>query len=633
MRKDLIYTIPKEEHTEKRLIEILDEHEELRFVSIAAVDLIGNETDAKIPVNVFRKDLDNFLNGTAAQTDGSSVFLPKIATLNNAKVDMKADLDCNWFVEYNKDLLDPTNGKPIGTIKIPCYLFHEGIPVDSRHILAEAERDFKANILNIFKESKKLCEEFNVKAEEISTVSVTAATELEFWVKSPSTHGDIDALSTSQELKEQYWGKTRGAVRSAIEETLILMDLYGLHPEMGHKEVGGVRAKLTDSGKFEGILEQLEIDWRFNDPKLTADYEILVRNLVREVFMTYGLEVTFLAKPIDKIAGSGEHTHMGTSLTLHDGKRINLFSPLKEDYLSTIGYGSLMGILNNYEIINPFVTTSNEAFKRLKKGYEAPISIVSSLGYSPKTPSRNRTILIGLIRDEHNPLATRFELRAPNPHTNTFLCMASLLMAMTDGINYAKEKAPEELLQELSKTPEESFEYLRQGRAYRTEKDVFDDFTDEERERYFGVAPENVYENVKAFRTYPEKLEVLKRNGVFSDQILVSYEEGLMYKWYTEINHRIIPNFISEIRSFKKLHREGEYRNDSENWQKVEKLRISLVKDTDFEKGLFNLMRDALERGDYENLSDLQKTMYSKMNNLRDAYKNYKDNLLDMICL
>jgi len=57
------------------------------------------------------------------------------------------------------------------------------------------------------------------------------------------------------------------------------------------------------------------------------------------------------------------------------------------------------------------------------------------------------------------------------------------------------------------------------------------------------------------------------------------------------------------------------------------------MKDTDFEKGLFNLMRDALEREDYENLSNLQKTMYSKMNNLRDAYKNYKDNLLDMICL
>jgi len=630
MRKDLIYTIPSEEHTREKLLSLLDEHDEIRFVSIAAVDLIGHETDTKIPVKVFRKDMDLFLNGMASQTDGSSVFLPKIATLNNAKVDMKADIDCNWFIEYNDDLLDTENQKPIGTIKIPCYLFHNDIPVDSRHILAEAEKDFKENLMKVFKENENVLGELNLKYEDVASVEVTAATELEFWVKSPNTHGDVEALSTSQELKEQYWGKTRGNVRSAIEETLILMDLYGLNPEMGHKEVGGVRAKLTDSGRFEGVVEQLEIDWRFADPKLASDYEILVRNLVREVFIRYGLEVTFLAKPIDKIAGSGEHTHIGASIVLKDGRRVNLFNPLKEDYLSTIGYGSLMGILNNYEVINPFVTSSNEAFKRLKKGYEAPISIVSSLGTSPTVPSRNRTILIGLIRDDNSPMATRFELRAPNPHTNTFLCIASLLMAMTDGINYAKDKSPEELLLELSKSPGESFGYLQKERAYRTEKDVFDDFSDEDRETYFGVAPDNVYENVRAFRSYPKKVEVLKRNGVFSNKILESYAEGLMYKWYTEINHRIIPNFIAEIRDTKKLHKDGGFINDAENWGKVEKLKISMMKDTEFEKGLLSLMRDAFEKKDYENLSNLQKTMYARMEELRSSYKTYKDNILDL---
>lgn len=630
MRKDLIYTITKEELTKEKLFDILDKHEEIKFVSIAAVDLIGHETDTKVPVKLFRKDIDLFLNGIAAQTDGSSVFLPKIATLNNAKVDMKADLDCNWFVEYNDSLLDPENGKPIGTIKIPCYLFHEGQPVDSRHILAEAEVDFKANVLECFKNSQKLQDEFKISYEDIKAVEITAATELEFWVKSPSTHGDVEALSTSQELKEQYWGKTRGAVRSAIEETLVLMDLYGLSPEMGHKEVGGVRAKLTDEGRFEGILEQLEIDWRFSNPKLTADYEMFVRNLVREVFIRYGLEVTFLAKPIDKIAGNGEHTHVGVSLSLKDGRRINIFNPLVEDYLSTVGYGSLMGILHNYEVINPFVTSSNEAFKRLKKGYEAPISIVSSLGTSPKIPSRNRTILIGLIRDENSPLATRFELRAPNPHTNTFLCLASLLMAMTDGINYAVTKSPEELLTELSKNPGEFYGYLKEDRAYRTEKDVFDDFSDEEREACFGVAPDTVFENIRAFSLYPEKLSILKRNGVFEDRILESFEEGLLYKWYTEINHRIIPNFVKEIRGMKKLHRDDEFPNDQINWENVRKLKIELMKDADEKKGLFNLMKETLEKCEYDLLSDLQKTMYAKMNNLRDAYKDYKDNLLDL---
>lgn len=631
MRKDLIYTFKKAELTKEELTKGLTEHPEIKFVSLAAVDLIGHETDTKIPVSLFLKDLDTYLNGFAAQTDGSSVFLPKIATLNNAKVDMKADTDVNWFVEYNEELKDVASGKPVGTLKIPCYLYHDGIPVDSRHILTEAEKSFKKNIMKLFEESEALKKEFGFGVEDIEQVDITSATELEFWVKSPSASSDIDALSTSQELKEQYWSKTRGAVRSAVEETLILMELYGIEPEMGHKEVGGVKAKLNDSGRFEGVLEQLEIDWKFSSPKQTGDYELFVRNLVREVFIRYGLEVTFLAKPLDRIAGSGEHTHVSTSVKLKSGKRVNLFTATKVDFMSTIGYGSLMGILKNYEVINPFVSSSNEAFKRLKKGYEAPISIVSSLGYKPDIPSRNRTILIGLIRDENSPLATRFELRAPNPHTNTFLCLSSLLMAMIDGLLYAKDKSSEDLLKELSKEPDEYYGYLEKGRAYRTEKDVFDDFTDEEREKCFGVAPETVYENIKAFGLYPDKVEVLKRDDVFSEKIIDSYADGLLYKWYTEIAHRIIPNFISEIRSFKKFHIDGEFLDDRSNWDKVERIKIALMKNTDKGKGIFNYMRNAADRHDYDTLSDTQKVMFEKMSELRAAYKHYKDNLMDLI--
>ena len=56
---------------------------------------------------------------------------------------------------------------------------------------------------------------------------------------------EIEQLSTSQELHEHYWTRTKGSVRTALEETLILMELYGFEPEMGHKEVGGVKAKLS----------------------------------------------------------------------------------------------------------------------------------------------------------------------------------------------------------------------------------------------------------------------------------------------------------------------------------------------------------------------------------------------------
>ena len=79
--------------------------------------------------------------------------------------------------------------------------------------------------------------------------------------------------------------------------------------------------------------------------------------------------------------------------------------------MSVVVYGSIMGLLINYEVINPFVSATNDSLIRLKPGFEAPVCIVTSLGHTPKLPSRNRTILAGLIRDLKNPMATRFELR------------------------------------------------------------------------------------------------------------------------------------------------------------------------------------------------------------------------------
>ena len=83
MIKDLLYIIPKDKHSKEEVTNLLRNHPEIKFVSFVGVDLSGNDTDEKIPVNLFLDDLDSFLHGVAVQTDGSSVVLPGIATLNN----------------------------------------------------------------------------------------------------------------------------------------------------------------------------------------------------------------------------------------------------------------------------------------------------------------------------------------------------------------------------------------------------------------------------------------------------------------------------------------------------------------------------------------------------------------------
>lgn len=633
MNKDLLFTIPKKYHNKESLISIFEEHPEIKFVSLVGVDLAGNDTDEKIPSKLFLKDMDSFLHGTAVQTDGSSVVLPGIATLNNAKVDMIADLDCKWFVDYNYDFIDPLTNRPVGTLRIPCFLIHEDKAVDSRHILKNSINTFKSNIFSLLKKYPETLNDLNIKFDDIDDLLLISATELEFWVKTPNDKALIEELSTSEVLQEQYWTRTKGNVRTALEQSLLYMDEYGFEPEMGHKEVGGVKAKLTSSGQFDHIMEQLEIDWKFSDAMQAADNELFIRTLVKETFRRNGLEVTFLAKPISGVAGSGEHTHLSLSLKLKDGRIINLFNPTKNHFLSKIGYGSIMGILKNYEVMNPFISATTDSLKRLKPGFEAPVCIVTSLGQSPEVPSRNRTILAGLIRDPHNPLATRFELRSPNPFTNTYLCIASSYMAMLDGIKYALEnnKTEDDLLAELSKKPGEEADYLEKSRAYRSEEDVFEDFTDSQRNEYFGVAPATVFENLSAFDKYPEKVEVLKVNSVFTDKLINSFKMATTKRWTTEITSRIIPSYTKDIRAAKQLHCCDKALDlDVSTWMTINELRHITMKDSYHRRSLFTQIKNAINESDFEKASDLQIKLDKNMSELNDLYSTYKKNLLDI---
>nr|WP_253201807.1 glutamine synthetase [Clostridium sp. DSM 17811] len=630
--KKLIYVIPKEKHSEKDIKDILLAHSEVKFVSLVGIDLSGNDTDERIPMKIFLDDISGFSNGVI-QTDGSSVVLPGIATLNNAKLDMLADADCNWYIDYNYENIDAETQLPIGTLKIPCTLLHDKIPVDSRSILKRSVETFKTTLLDLLKENPSALSSFDFEYKDIDNLMLTSATELEFWVKTPNDKADIEELSTSQVLKEQYWSKTKGNVRTALEQTLLLMQEYGFEPEMGHKEVGGVKAQIGEAGSLTHIMEQLEIDWKYSDALQCADNELFIRNLVKETFRLNGLDVNFLAKPVHDVAGSGEHTHIGIAVKLKSGKRVNLFNSDNNHFLSTLGYASVMGVLKNYEVINPFVSSTNDSLRRLKVGFEAPICIVTSLGHSVDVPSRNRSILLALIRDLDNPLATRFELRAPCPHTNTYLALSTLYMGMLDGIVYAikNNKSEDDLLKELSKAPGDDADYLEKDRAYRSEEDVFEYYTEAQRADYFGKAPKTVYENVSSLDEFPTKLEILKTGDVFTTSIINSFRMAITSRWVTEINNRLLNNYAEEIRKCKMIHTaEKALDLDLANWQKVNDLRHSLMKDTYSKTSLFTKINEASNIENYEELSTLQIQLDAQIEELRFCYSNYKKNLLDI---
>ena len=623
--------ISPEELNRESLLRILEEQAEIRFVSVAGVDLMGHETDAKIPVEVFRENIDEFLYGIAVNTDGSSVVLPGIASINNARIDMRADTSVKWWLDQNVDNIDPVTGLPVSTLKIPCFLIHHEKAVDSRSVLKRAVEHFQQEILSLIREYPEAVAPLKISPGDVAAVEITAATELEFWARAEEDNLELEELSTSQELKEQYWARTQGDIRTGLERSLMTMSAYGLSPEMGHKEVGGVKSRVNKNGGARSIMEQLEVDWRFDNAMQAADNELVAKLIIRETFSQLDIDVTFLAKPMEGLAGSGEHHHMGVVLQLTNGAKLNLFSGGEKHFLSRWGYAALMGLLHNYEITAPFIVQSNDAFRRLKKGYEAPICIVASLGRTLEVPSRNRTVLVGLIRDIGDPFATRFELRSPNPHTNTYLAMATMLQSMLDGIKWAvtNEKDEDQLLAELCKEPGEEADYLEKDRMYRSEDDVFTAYSDEERDTLFGRAPASVWENVQSFDRYPDKMSALTAGGVFTPELISSFRMAVTEKWQVELEHRIIPNFIKEIRSLSCLHQSPGNPGDDERWEKVQTLRYQLMLSLDGKPGIFDQIHEAFAAGDDQKASNLQQTMYDAMKELRFSYHDYLVHLLD----
>lgn len=616
----------------KELKKTIEESDEIKFISLCGVDLGNHSTDERIPKEYILDDFEGFLEN-GIQTDGSSVYLPIIAELNNAKVDIIPDKEVKWFVDYNTNSLDE-NSLPKGTLDIPSFLRHSNNFVGSRAVLKRATEYVKKEVLK-YLEADHALDDLPIKStKDIKDVVLTSATELEFWVKTPDHRSDIEKLNASQELKEHYWKRTVGQVRTAMENALEALNASGMVAEMAHKEVGGVKSKLTGTNLYTGIMEQLEIDWEYDYALQSADNELYAKNIIKDTFESQGLDVTFKAKPIENVAGSGEHTHISISLLTKKGDYINLFSHKDHEnhFMSKFGWGALYGMIHNYDIINPFVTATTDGFKRLKPGFEAPVCTVASIGRSPQMPSRNRTVLAGLIRDIKSPMATRFELRAPNPNTNTYLALSALYLCIIDGIKYVVEnnKNSEELHTNFLKdTGEEKF-YLDTNRLYCTEKDVFDSFTRAERDALFGKPPSTVYENLKQLEDN-DKINILLDGDVFKKDLIASYKKSMEEQWKNEMIFRLRENVLKVVRRYKKAHQEDDVVDlDIVNWEKVNNLRYELAKDTMAKKSLLTNLLEAIESDKLDEASKYQLEIDEKLKALHVEFNNYKNNLINI---
>ena len=206
--------------------------------------------------------------------------------------------------------------------------------------------------------------------------------------------------------------------------------------------------------------------------------------------------------------------------------------------------------------------------------------------------------------------------------------LAACYSAVLDGIEAAATHTTDELLGELSKNAGDKGFYLEKDRAYRSEKDVFEDYTEAERTRLFGAPPATVWEHMQSFANYPEKKAVITAGGALRDQIIDAFKAGELLRWRTELVSRIIPGIRDIVRKSRKIESDFVTDQDSYNWNKINGLRSYLAKDSIDEKSLFTQLINALDTGDYGTASALQVEMYDKTEELKSLYDSYQKNII-----
>jgi glutamine synthetase len=170
-----------------------------------------------------------------------------------------------------------------------------------------------------------------------------------------------------------------------------------------------------------GTAGQGEIDMKFEPLLKMADQFMWFKYIIKNVARRHGKTVTFMPKPIFDDNGSGMHTHV----SLWKGGE-PLFAGDRYAGLSQTAMHGVGGILKHARAILAFAAPTNNSYRRLVPGFEAPVNLAMS--------ARNRSAAVRIPMYSTSPKAKRVEFRCPDPSSNGYLMFSAMLMAMLDGI-------------------------------------------------------------------------------------------------------------------------------------------------------------------------------------------------------
>lgn len=458
--------------------------EEVVFVDIRFTDLLGGQHHFNVPAESV--DADFFTTGQLF--DGSSI--PGFAGIADSDLQLIPDVGTAFIDPFRKhktlcmsfSILSPRTG--------------EAYVRDPRSVAQRAE-DY-------------------VAATGIADTAIFAA-EAEFYIF------DDVRFDTSQpnrsffaiDSNEAYWndgtdieggnlGHRNGTMKGYFpvppvdkhadlrDDISLLLAGVGLEVERSHHEVGA-------GG-------QGEINYKFNTLVRAADDVQVFKYIVKGAAEQAGKSATFMPKPIFGDGGSGMHCHQSLWM---DGEPL-FYDERGYANLSDTARWYIGGLLKHASAVLAFTNPTVNSYKRLVKGFEAPVNMLYSQG--------NRSAAIRIPVTGSNPKAKRLEFRAPDPSGNPYLGFAAQLMAGLDGIRNRIEPAepidkdlyelpPEEAadIQQAPRTLAEAIDALEADHEFLLAGDVFtQDIVDTwiQLKRETEIAPMEAAVSPKEFELY-----------------------------------------------------------------------------------------------------------------------------------
>lgn len=192
-------------------------------------------------------------------------------------------------------------------------------------------------------------------------------------------------------------------------------------------EAAGIRAETLISEYAPGQYE-LTLHYR-DDPMAAADDLARLKRIVRLQARLFGVTACFMAKPVEKYAGSGMHFHV----SLRDGDGRNVFTEAQEgEWPAPLlhAIGGLRATMGEAMLV--FAPHAN-SWRRFANQSYAPVS--------PSWGVNNRSVALRIPAGD--PRARRIEHRPAGVDANPYLVAATVLAGLRHGLANRLDPGPE----------------------------------------------------------------------------------------------------------------------------------------------------------------------------------------------